>query len=102
MTRKSIYQSLKVPFRAFHGYSSLFKAPRVLPKFANAVDAALDHVESHLHTVLLHQPLHTLLADADALNVQFAPDARPAIGSAIGRPLFLFCGLVPFLPIKGV
>jgi len=36
-------------------------------------------------TVLLHEPLHTLLADADALSMQFAPDARPAISSAIGR-----------------
>src|SRR5260370_38240616 len=36
-------------------------------------------------TVLLHEALHRLLADADALSMQFAPDARPAVSSAIGR-----------------
>ena len=35
--------------------------------------------------MLLHQPLHTLLADADALSTQFPPDARPAVRSTIGR-----------------
>jgi hypothetical protein len=34
---------------------------------------------------VLHEPLHTLLADADALSMQFAPDAWPAVSSAIGR-----------------
>jgi hypothetical protein len=34
--------------------------------------------------VLLHELLHTLLADADALSMQFAPDTRPAVSSAVG------------------
>src|ERR1035441_9937601 len=34
--------------------------------------------------MLLHEPLHTLLADADALSMQFPPDARPAVSSAVG------------------
>ncbi len=37
------------------------------------------------NTVLPHQLLHPLLAPADTLSTQFAPDARPAVSSAIGR-----------------
>src|ERR1039458_486392 len=35
--------------------------------------------------MLLHQPLHTLLAYTNALSPQLPPDARPAVGSAILR-----------------
>src|ERR1700747_158331 len=35
--------------------------------------------------VLLHQPLHSLLAHPNALRPQLSPDPRPAIGSAIHR-----------------
>ena len=37
------------------------------------------------NAVLLHQPLHPLLAHANALGPQLPPDPRPAIGSAIRR-----------------
>ncbi len=37
------------------------------------------------NTVLPHQLLHPLLAPADTLSTQFAPDARPAVSSAIGH-----------------
>jgi hypothetical protein len=33
--------------------------------------------------MLLHQPLYPLLADADALSMQFTPDARPAVSSPV-------------------
>ena len=46
-------------------------------------------------TVLLHQPLHTLLADAYALSAQFAPDVRPAVSSAIGRILHEYAPAAP-------
>src|SRR6516162_5161078 len=35
--------------------------------------------------VLLHEPLHSLLAHANAAPDQFPPDARPAIGAAMLR-----------------
>src|ERR1039458_7893137 len=37
------------------------------------------------NAVLLHQPLHPLLAHANALSPQLPPDPRPAVGSAIRR-----------------
>src|SRR6201997_5122711 len=37
------------------------------------------------NTVLPHQLLHPLLAHADTLSTQFAPNARPAVSSAIGH-----------------
>ena len=37
------------------------------------------------NTVLPHQLLHPLLAHADTLSTQCAPDARPAVSSAIGH-----------------
>jgi hypothetical protein len=33
--------------------------------------------------VLLHQPLHTLLAHTNALGSKLPPDARPAVGPAV-------------------
>jgi hypothetical protein len=33
--------------------------------------------------VLPHQPLHSLLAHANALSPQLPPDARPAVGPTI-------------------
>jgi hypothetical protein len=36
------------------------------------------------NTVLPHPLLHPLLAHADTLSTQCAPDARPAVSSAIG------------------
>jgi hypothetical protein len=67
--------------------------PKRGPDYAKTADtvaitaavSALVHVTlGAAPTVLLHEALHTLLADADALSMQFAPDARPAVSSAIG------------------
>ena len=35
-----------------------------------------------VNAVLLHQPLHPLLAHADAALPQLPPDARPSVGAA--------------------
>ena len=47
------------------------------------------HPEAPLATstdaVLLHQPLHPLLAHTDAALDQLPPDARPAVGTAVFR-----------------
>src|SRR5271167_450509 len=44
----------------------------------------LKHLKTPSHWQL-HQPLHPLLAHADALRPQLPPDARPAIGSPVLR-----------------
>src|SRR5271167_3476051 len=44
----------------------------------------LKHLKTPSHWQL-HQPLHPLLAHADALSTQLPPDARPAVGSPVLR-----------------
>src|ERR1017187_1808621 len=48
-------------------------------------DNAESPLAASLNAVLLHQPLHPQLANANALRPQLPPDARPSIRSAILR-----------------
>lgn len=50
--------------------------------YLNSHDAELPFA-SRANVMLLHQPLHTLPAHANATLTQLPPDARPPIGSAI-------------------
>src|ERR1039458_5757711 len=52
---------------------------------AVGVGNAESPLAASLNAVLLHQPLHPQLANANALRPQLPPDARPSIRSAILR-----------------